>query len=96
MVLGMNKTDKEHIEFVNKQIEKAAKTFPDLDPNDTLGFFRIHHILVILPMSKSTWYAGIQSGAFPKGACIGNNIRVWLKLDILTLANSTCKCNIKV
>lgn len=83
--MAMNKTDEEHLKFIGEQIERSIEAFPDIDLDSMLGFYRLPEVLAILPMCKSTWYSGIQAGYFPKGACIGNNIRVWSKLEILTI-----------
>ncbi len=81
----MKKTDDEHLKFTMTQIKQILDNFPELDPNDILGFFRLNHILDLLPYGRSTLYALIKSGEFPKGVCIGSRIRVWPKLQILTI-----------
>ncbi len=81
----MNSSDKEHIELIIKQTQKASSQLPDLEVVSLMGFYRLHQVLAILPMSKSSWYAGIQSGIFPSGINIGNRITFWLKTEILLL-----------
>ena len=39
-------------------------------------------IPAIIPVSKSTWWAGIKSGRYPKGLKIGPRITVWRVEDI--------------
>lgn len=56
-----------------------------LDLEDICGFYRLDQIIEFIPMSKSSWWAGVSSGKFPEGYKIGKNITVWLKTDILKL-----------
>lgn len=42
-------------------------------------------ILPILPISRSSWYAGIQKGKFPKPVCRGRSATVWKVSDIRRL-----------
>lgn len=54
----------------------------------TTGFVRLSSILAPngpIPVSKSTWWAGIKAGRFPKGLKLGPRITVWRAQDILAL-----------
>jgi predicted DNA-binding transcriptional regulator AlpA len=42
-------------------------------------------IPALIPASKSTWWAGIKSGRFPKPVKIGERITVWRVEDIRAL-----------
>ena len=56
--------------------------------NQTLpktGFVRIPTILELLPIGKSTWWAGVASGRFPKGVKLGKNTTAWKVEDINAL-----------
>ena len=46
----------------------------------------------IIPVSRSTWLAGVKSGRFPKPAKFGPNTNVWMGADILALAPSHSDC----
>jgi predicted DNA-binding transcriptional regulator AlpA len=39
----------------------------------------------IIPVSRSTWWAGIKSGRFPQGIKLGPRITVWRVQDIRKL-----------
>lgn len=62
------------------------------------GFLRLSQILgnpkaeppipPIIPVGKSTWWAGIQSGRFPKGVKISQRTTAWRVEDILSLIES--------
>ncbi len=58
--------------------------------NDTLqtpkptGFMRLPQILEIIPVSKSTWWAGVKTGRFPQPIKLSPGITVWKSDDIYT------------
>ena len=50
------------------------------------GFIRISEILAPkgpIPVSKSTWWAGVKSGRFPKPVKLGPRTTAWRVEDIL-------------
>lgn len=59
------------------------------------GFVRLPNIIgnsktqpptpAIIPVSKSTWWAGVKSGRFPQPVKLGPRITVWRVEDIRTL-----------
>lgn len=52
------------------------------------GFIRLASILAPvgpIPVSKSTWWAGIKDGRFPKPVKLGPRITAWRVEDIRTL-----------
>ena len=52
------------------------------------GFVRLTSILAPngpIPVSKSTWWAGIKAGRYPKPVKLGPRITVWRVEDIRTL-----------
>ena len=61
------------------------------------GFLRIRQIVgdpkasppipAIIPVSRSTWWAGCRSGRFPKPVKLGGRVTVWHVDDIRKLAN---------
>ena len=63
------------------------------------GFVRLPHIIgdskssppipAIIPVSKSTWWAGVKSGRFPKPVKLGPRITVWRVEDIRALIQKT-------
>ena len=46
------------------------------------GFLRIDKVLEIIPVGKSSWWAGINSGLYPKGIKIGAKTVGWRIEDI--------------
>jgi len=67
-------------------LTQSAQIAPD-------GFLRIHHILgdrrrgiePLIPVCKSTWWAGIKSGRFPRPLKLGPRTTVWRAADIAAL-----------
>jgi prophage regulatory protein len=52
------------------------------------GFVRLSSILAPLgpmPVSKSTWWAGVKAGRYPQPVKLGLRITAWRVEDILTL-----------
>ena len=52
------------------------------------GFVRLNAILAPvgpIPVSKSTWWAGVKDGRFPKPVKLGPRITVWRAEDINAL-----------
>lgn len=63
----------------------SPNAFPDT------GFVRLSSILAPLgpiPVSKSTWWAGVKSGKYPKPVKLGLRITAWRVQDIVSLIES--------
>lgn len=63
-----------------------------------IGFLRLPQIIgdpeavppipAIIPIKKSTWWAGVKSGRFPAGVKMGARITMWKVEDIRALVAS--------
>jgi prophage regulatory protein len=49
------------------------------------GYVRLSTILKIIPVSKSTWWAGVKDGRFPKSCKLWAKITAWRVEDIRDL-----------
>lgn len=49
------------------------------------GFVRLPQVLEVIPVSKSTWFRGIQAGKFPKPVKLGVRASAWRVEDIRSL-----------
>ena len=49
------------------------------------GFLRLPAILQIFPIGKSTWWAGVKDGRFPKPVKLGARTTAWRAEDIKEL-----------
>jgi prophage regulatory protein len=65
-------------------------------PAIVLGYLRIWQIVgdrkrgiePLLPVSRSTFLAGVKSGKYPKPVKLGERTTAWKKADILALLDS--------
>jgi len=55
---------------------------PQLHEN---GFIRLKDVLKLFPVSKSTWWLGIQQGRYPKPVKLSARITAWRVSDIKSL-----------
>jgi len=49
-------------------------------------FLRLNQIVpTLIPISKSTWWAGVRAGRFPKPVKLSSRVTVWRASDIRAL-----------
>lgn len=78
--------------------DRAAKTITQLsdvlDLNaegrsvSNVRLYRLPQVLERIPVSRSSWFAGIQAGRYPKGYCLGLRTTVWRSDEIDQLVTS--------
>ena len=51
----------------------------------TSGLLRLPEVLHFIPVGKSTWWAGVKSGRFPKPVKLGQRMTAWKAADIRRL-----------
>jgi predicted DNA-binding transcriptional regulator AlpA len=57
-----------------------SKTIPEV------GFLRLPQVLAVIPVSRSTWWAGVKSGRYPRPTrALGRRITAWRAEDIRSL-----------
>ena len=61
------------------------KIIEEVIASTELGFLRLPKVLEIFPVSKSTWFAGIREGKFPKPVKLTERTSAWLRTDIEAL-----------
>lgn len=49
------------------------------------GFLRLPEVLKLIPVSKSTWWAGVKSGRYPSSVKLGERVTAWRVTDIQNL-----------
>ena len=52
------------------------------------GFLRVSEIIKFIPIGKSTWWAGVKSGKYPKQVKLGRQTAAWRVEDIKALIES--------
>ena len=46
------------------------------------GFLRLKQVLALIPVSKSTWWAGVATGRFPQPVRLTPRTTAWRACDI--------------
>ncbi len=54
-----------------------------MEPEVTL--WRLSRVLVAIPVSKTTWWAGVKTGRFPAPGKLGPRMTAWRVSDIRAL-----------
>lgn len=49
------------------------------------GFLRLPQVLSLFPVSKSSWYAGVKAGKYPKAIKLGQRTTAWSAESIIAL-----------
>ena len=57
----------------------ASATLPET------GFVRLPTVLTVIPVSRSTWWAGIKAGRYPEPCKLGPGVTAWRVEDIRAL-----------
>ena len=55
------------------------------------GFVRLTQILEVIPICKSSWWAGVKSGRYPKPVKLSERCTAWCAEDIHTLIKELSK-----
>jgi prophage regulatory protein len=45
-------------------------------------FLRLPQVLEVIPVSRSTWFAGVRAGRFPKPVKLTERTSAWLRTEI--------------
>ena len=68
---------------IGEQLVSYQEDKQELQIKPTFGkFLRLKEVLEIIPVSKSTWWAGIKTGRFPKPVKLSDRVTVWKLQDI--------------
>lgn len=79
---GDSDPDRRRPQHTHQYIYKSTPSYTL--PND--GFVRLRHILQAIPISKSTWWAGVKTGRYPQPVrTLGHRITAWRVEDIREL-----------
>jgi predicted DNA-binding transcriptional regulator AlpA len=78
--------------------DRAAKSITQLSDvldlsaesrsSSNVQLYRLPQVLARIPVSRSSWFAGIQAGRYPKGYCLGLRTTVWRSDEIDQLVTS--------
>jgi prophage regulatory protein len=65
-----------HMPPKTKNPVPRAPALPDV------GFVRLPQVLAVLPIGKSTWWAGVKNGKYPAAVKLGPRVSAWRVEDI--------------
>lgn len=57
------------------------------------GFLRLPQVLELIPVGKSTWFAGVKNGKYPKPIKLGERTSAWRVEDINSLIKELSENN---
>ncbi len=60
----------------------------DYPPLPQTGYLRLPDVLRLIPVSKSTWWAGIKDGRYPKPVKLAARVTAWRVEDIRDLIDN--------
>jgi prophage regulatory protein len=67
------------------------------------GFLRLPQVLILFPVSRSTWWAGVRDGRYPKQVHLSKRCTAWRVSDISKLVDEksatcpvACRCHEEV
>lgn len=66
--------------------ESAAPLLVALPPPDAM--LRLPQVLTLYPVGKSTWWAGIKDGRYPRGVKLSERTTAWKASEIYKLIES--------
>ena len=46
------------------------------------GFLRLKQVLMLIPISRSSWWSGVATGKYPKPLKLGQRVTMWRTADI--------------
>lgn len=49
------------------------------------GFLRLPQVLELIPVSRSAWWSGVQSGRYPQSVKLGPRTTAWRAEDVREL-----------
>lgn len=55
---------------------------PELKNLPETGLLRVNQVLRFIPVSRSSWWAGVKSGRYPKPFKLSERTTVWKSQDI--------------
>ena len=60
------------------------------------GLLRLPQVLAVFPVGKSSWWAGVKSGRYPKPVKLGPRTTTWRAADIRALIEQASQTPAKV
>jgi len=68
--------------------EFGAVSQPGNPINRPERLYRLKDVLRLIPISKSSWFSGIQQGKYPPGHLLSERTRVWKSSEIQAIIDN--------
>ncbi|MBK9026335.1 MAG: AlpA family phage regulatory protein [Propionivibrio sp.] len=52
------------------------------------GYARLRQVLTVIPVSRSSWYAGVKAGKYPQSVKLGPRTTAWKVSEIRALIDA--------
>lgn len=85
---GDGDSDPERRKLTHCKSKKPSNTPEVCNGLPSDGFVRLPQVLAVIPVSKSSWWAGCKSGRYPKPTKLGPRTTAWKVEDIRALIAS--------
>jgi len=73
----------------NQPDKQRSKNIPAEGPTDRPErLYRLKDVLQLIPISKSSWFAGIKTGRYPAGHKLSERTTVWKESELRALIDS--------
>ena len=70
------------------QLTKIMRDVDSENNGSNIRLYRLPQVLERIPVSRSSWFAGIQAGRYPRGYSLGMRTTVWRSDEIDQLVAS--------
>ena len=70
-------------------IQTASAYHPHAATLPATGFLRLPQVLAVFPVCKSSWWAGVKSGKYPKAVKLSQRTTAWKAESIRELSEKT-------
>lgn len=64
-----------------------------MNATQSTALYRLPQVLKLIPVGRSTWWAGVKSGKYPSPIKLGPRITCWKELDIINFINKAEESN---
>jgi predicted DNA-binding transcriptional regulator AlpA len=71
-----------------RYMSKDSKN-PEIQELPQIGLLRIKQVLRFVPISRSSWWAGVKSGIYPQPLKLSARVTCWKAVDIRSLVEGS-------
>ena len=71
--------------FMSEHVIRPRETNDNKQSMDPAALLRLRQVLSLYPVSRSSWWAGVRVGRYPKPLKLGPRTTAWRRADIVEL-----------